>query len=68
MAVIVKRGYTDADIAVARPYVAVRSEVKITRLDSNGRPHLANNLSIDDAARLLAVGSFRSYGPNKRSY
>ena len=61
-----KREFTDAEIACAEAYVAVRGEVKITRLDKNGRPHLAAPLSVQEAAGLLAVGSSRTHGPHRR--
>ena len=68
MVVIVKREYTDAEIARAEAYVAVRAEVKITRLDKNERAHPAEPLSGQDAAGLLAVGSIRTYGPQRRNH
>ena len=66
MAPLVKREYTDAEKAVAAAYVAVRAEVKITRLDENGRAHPAEPLSVQDAAGLLAVGASRIHKPYMR--
>ncbi len=62
----VKREFTDAEIACAEAYVAVRSEVKITRLDAHGKGHPAKPLSVDAAANLLAVGVSRTHGPHRR--
>ncbi|MDA9890988.1 hypothetical protein N9D51_02210, partial [Actinomycetota bacterium] len=61
-----KREFTDAEISCAEAYVAVRAEVKITRLDKNGRAHPAEPLSVQDAAGLLAVGASRTHGPHRR--
>ena len=66
MVVKLKREFTDAEIACAEAYVAVRSEVKITRLDANGKAHPASALSIDDATNLLSIGTVRTHGPHRR--
>ena len=66
MAVKLNREFTEAEIACVEVYVAVRAEVKITRLDKNGRPHPAEPLSVQEAAVLLAVGASRTHGPHRR--
>lgn len=66
MAVKLNREFTESEIACAEAYVAVRGEVKITRLDKNGRPHPAEPLSVQEAAGLLSVGSSRTHGPHRR--
>lgn len=61
-----KDNFTEAQLACAAAYVAVRSQTEITRLDANGKAHPAAALSIDDAANLLSIGTVRTHGPHRR--